>query len=60
MSDETLDKLGRYFVHFDISKRYGLTFERFLQLVTNGQWGEVIGKVSVLDFRRKTVRGKVL
>lgn len=61
MSDETLDKLGTYFVHFDILKRYGLTFERFTQLVSNGQWGEVVEEsVSVLELQRKSLYRKVL
>ena len=60
MSDETLHKLGTYFVHFDVLKRYGLTFERFLQLVTIGQWGEVVGGTQTMEFSRKVVCGQVL
>lgn len=40
MSDERLDKLGRYFVYFDIRKKYGITFEQFVNLVAKGLWHE--------------------
>ena len=42
-TDETLDKLGNCFVHFQIGKRYGISFERYLQLVTDGMWADVVG-----------------
>jgi len=35
---ERLDKLKRYFDHFDIQERYGITFEQFQRKVTNGTW----------------------
>ena len=38
MPDERLDKLGTYFVHFDINKRFGITFERFVEMVEQGTW----------------------
>lgn len=61
MTDERLHKLGTYFVHFDVLKRYGLTFERFLQLVTIGQWGEVVEEeILELAVSRQIVCRKVL
>lgn len=38
MSDDVLDKLGNYFVHFKILEKYGITFERFLHLYKNNLW----------------------
>ena len=38
MSDERLDKLGTYFVHFNIHEKFGITFERFVKLVTLNRW----------------------
>jgi hypothetical protein len=37
-SDERIDKLGDYFVYFNIRERFEITFERFVQLVDSGQW----------------------
>jgi hypothetical protein len=39
-----IDKLGTYFVHFDIRKRFNITFEQFVQLVKLGRWKEWISK----------------
>lgn len=41
MTDELLDKLGTYFVYFRIRERYGITFERFVQMLEAGTWEEV-------------------
>lgn len=41
MLDVDIDKLGVYFVYHNILERFGIKFERFIQLVNNGQW-EVI------------------
>lgn len=38
MSDETLDKLGTYFVYHNVLMRYQITFERFLKRVENDVW----------------------
>lgn len=38
MLDERLDKLGTYYQHFDISTRYGITFEDFVGRVQRGAW----------------------
>jgi hypothetical protein len=40
--DIRLDKLGRYFCHFEIHKRYSISFERFVRLVESGQWTEYV------------------
>ena len=42
MSDERLDKLGTYYVHFSINARYGITFERFVKLVTLNRWTDYV------------------
>jgi hypothetical protein len=42
MSDERLEKLGNYFCHFKIFDRYGMTFERFVELVVNGIWKDIV------------------
>ncbi|GKS14741.1 hypothetical protein YDYSY3_57410 [Paenibacillus chitinolyticus] len=38
MSDELLDKLGNYFVHYGIAQHHGITFERFIREYDNGTW----------------------
>lgn len=38
MNDSRLDKLGDYFVQFNIRERYNITFERFVELVASGTW----------------------
>lgn len=38
MSNERLEKLATYFNHFDISNRYGITFEEFTERVQRGTW----------------------
>lgn len=35
---ERLDKLERYYNHFEIGKRYGLTFREFERKVNNNTW----------------------
>jgi len=42
MTDDRLDKLGTYFVYFDVLKRYGITFERFIQIVDRGRWSDYV------------------
>jgi hypothetical protein len=38
MSDELLDRLGTYFLHFNIGARYGITFDDFVGRVQRGVW----------------------
>jgi hypothetical protein len=38
MNDERLEKLGKAFIYFEHSKRYGITFEQFISLVDSGAW----------------------
>ncbi len=38
MTDERLERLATYFIHFNIRNRYGITFERFTHLVMIGEW----------------------
>lgn len=41
---ERIDKLGTYYVYFNISERYGLTFERFVEMVDLGSWEEFVSR----------------
>lgn len=36
--DDRIDRLGRLFVALRIRERYGLTFERFVEMVHAGTW----------------------
>ena len=38
MGDERLERLGTYFVHFELRKRLGITFEQFVEWVERGIW----------------------
>jgi hypothetical protein len=40
--DKRIERLGQYFVYFNIHDRYNLTFERFVQLVNSGIWTEFV------------------
>jgi|SanBayMetagenome_1026888.scaffolds.fasta_scaffold220597_1 hypothetical protein len=42
IDDTKLEKLGRYFCHWNISTRYGISFERFVQMVILDTWSEVV------------------
>lgn len=35
---ERLEKLERYYKHFDIERRYGLSFKEFVRRVDMGTW----------------------
>lgn len=39
--DDSVDRLGRLFVALRIREKYGLTFERYLELVRLGEWERV-------------------
>jgi len=41
--DDRVDRLGRLFVTLKLRERYGITFERYLQLVESGEWERVAG-----------------
>lgn len=38
MNDERLEKLGTYFVYFDLYHTLGITFEQFVEKVKKGTW----------------------
>lgn len=38
MNDERLEKLGTYFVYFDLYNTLGITFEQFVEKVKKGTW----------------------
>jgi len=40
--EDLVDRLGRLFVALQLHDRYGITFERYLQLVESGAWQEVM------------------
>ena len=42
IDDERLEKLGNYFCHWNISKRYGISFERFVKMVLIGTWKDAV------------------
>jgi hypothetical protein len=37
-NEDRIDKLGEYFIYFNIKERFEITFERFVQIVDSGQW----------------------
>lgn len=39
--DDRVDKLGKVFVTLGLHERYGVTFERWLEMVERGTWKEV-------------------
>jgi len=41
--DDRIDRLGRLFVALRLHEKYGLTFEKYLQLVELGEWERVAG-----------------
>jgi hypothetical protein len=43
MSNERLDKLATYFIHFNVRERYGITFARFIEIVERGKWSDYVG-----------------
>jgi hypothetical protein len=42
MTDESLDRLGDYFVHWRVAERFNITFERFLYLHQTGAWRWIV------------------
>ena len=42
MPDEKLERLGKYFVGFNIREKHDLTFEQFINLVDSGLWGKML------------------
>ena len=38
MSPEAIDALGTIFVHLRLGDKYGITFERFVELKATGKW----------------------
>ena len=36
--DERLERLGTYFVHFELRTRLGITFEQFVEWAHRGVW----------------------
>ena len=41
--EDPVDRLGRLFVALRIRERYGVTFERYVQLVRLGEWERIAG-----------------
>ena len=42
--DDRIERLGRLFVALRIRERYGLTFERYLEMVERGSWELTFGE----------------
>ncbi len=42
MADERIDKLGIYYTHHDILKRFGLSFDEFMTMVNKNTWYDFI------------------
>ena len=42
MSDERLEKLGIYFLYFDVKESWGITFEQFVKFVEIGLWEDMM------------------
>lgn len=44
--DDPIDRLGRVFVALRLHEKYGITFERYLELVETGQWQRFVDEVA--------------
>lgn len=42
MSEEKLEKLGTYFVHFNILETHGIPFYKFVELVETNTWRDYV------------------
>jgi len=42
--DDPVDRLGRLFVVLRLHERYGITFERYLEIVERGSWAAMFGE----------------
>jgi len=40
--EDPVDRLGRLFVALRLHERYGITFERWLEMVESGLWAECV------------------
>lgn len=40
--DDSVDRLGRLFVALQLHDRYGITFERWLEMIESGLWAECV------------------
>jgi hypothetical protein len=40
--EDRVDRLGRLFVALQLHDRYGITFERWLEMVESGLWAECV------------------
>jgi hypothetical protein len=40
--EDRIDRLGTYFVYFNVRERFNITFEQFVYLVDIGAWAEII------------------
>lgn len=38
IDDENLERLGKYFIHFNIMEKYNVSFEYFLDKWQRGAW----------------------
>ena len=40
--DDRIEKLGKYFIHFNIQARFGISFHQFIIMVERGDWKELV------------------
>jgi hypothetical protein len=40
--DDRVDRLGRLFVALRLREKYGITFERWLEMIERGSWAAVV------------------
>lgn len=44
--DDSVDRLGRLFVALKIREKYGITFERYMDLARRGEWENFAGNAA--------------
>ncbi len=42
--EDRVDRLGRLFSALRLNEKYGITFERYLEIVERGSWAAVFGE----------------
>jgi len=40
--DDHVDRLGRVFARLRLHEKYGITFERYLEMIERGSWAAVV------------------
>jgi hypothetical protein len=42
MTDEMLDRLGNYFIYFEVMNKWGIEFHEFVSLVLKNRWEDLV------------------